>query len=160
MANLDEHLRDGNGLYLWGPNGRGKTGAAVVVAMEVRRRNRTALFVSASDLRRIVIDQVPFDNEQLMIDRAVEVDLLVLDDLGKGVQDDKAFGERLLDDLLRKRSAELRSTILTANMDPTTFRADYKASTVEVLKECMVAIEFRGADMRDAKRQSLLAAMA
>ena len=156
LSKLREMMTRGIGILLWGPNGRGKTGVAVVVCKEARRRGYTVLFSECGDLKRCVIERIAFDEDQSMLDRARSVDLLVLDDLGKGVQDRTGFGARLLDELIRHRNANQLATIITTNMDLEQLAEELKASTMHSLKECIIPAEIEGCDRRDEKKQHLL----
>lgn len=156
MSKLDEMLSRGIGMLLWGDNGRGKTGLSVVVCKEARRRGYTVLFTECADLKRCVIDRVPFDDDQTMLERARSVDLLVLDDLGKGVQDRTGFGARMLDELIRHRNANQLSTVITTNMGMAALKEELKPSTMHSLKECVVPAKIEGPDRRDETKQGLL----
>ena len=150
MDKLDDMIRRGVGLLLWGPNGRGKTCMAVVIGKEARRRGYTVLFGRASELKSMVIERAPFDSEQTMWSRMLSVDLLIVDDLGKGTQDSTGFGARLIDDLLRQRASERKVTILTTNMSPRDqIPAELKQSTMHTLKECVVPVHIAGPDRRE-----------
>lgn len=151
MAKLDEMVRRGIGLLLWGPNGRGKTCMAVVIGKEARRRGYTVLFGRASELKSMVIERAVFDADQSMWARMLSVDLLIVDDLGKGTQDSTGFGARLIDDLLRQRASERKVTILTTNMSPRDqMPQELKQSTMHTLKECVVPVHVAGPDRRDS----------
>ena len=156
FENFESYLAMGCGALLWGNNGCGKTGLAAVIAKMARRTKRVVLFVAAADLKRMVIDKEDFDESESMWDRACSVDVLVLDDLGKGTEDRTGFGMRLLDDLIRKRSAARKVTIITTNTNPDSLEDILKASTKETLKECMILFHVTGPDLR-AKGQARIA---
>ena len=83
-------------------------------------------------------------------------DLLVLDDLGKGVQDSTGFGARLLDELIRHRNANVRSTFITTNMNPRDqLSAELKKSTLHSLKECVIPVCVDGTDKRSGAPRAL-----
>jgi len=148
FENFETFLNAGIGAVLWGANGRGKTGMAVVIAKMARRASRLVLFLAASDLKRVVIDNEVFDEEQTIWERACAVDVLVIDDLGKGTEDRTGFGMRLVDDLIRKRSAAQKVTLITTNFCPEPLRAALKRSTMETLKECVTLFYVGGPDRR------------
>jgi DNA replication protein DnaC len=148
FENFETYLNMGCGALLWGNNGCGKTGIAALIAKMARRAKRVVLFVAAADLKRMVIDKDAFDESESMWDRACSVDLLVLDDLGKGTEDRTGFGMRLLDDLIRKRSAASKVTIITTNTNPDSLEEILKLSTKETLKECTIVFQVTGPDLR------------
>ena len=153
IRNLDAMYRSGVGIMLWGDNGRGKTSALAVIGKEFRRRGCTVLFTTAEGLRSSVLQKVNFDLEQTMWERAISVDVLILDDLGKEHRDQQGFGERLFEDLIRQRTAAKRVTLITTNMSPAQMQdpvTGYKVSMLKVMKESVTPIMAVGAtDFRD-----------
>lgn len=154
-----ERRRSGSGLLLWGTNGTGKTSAAVVVAKEFRRRGYPVLFVEAADLKRLVIEREMFDDDQTFWDRALNVDVLVLDDLGKGTQDTVGMGARIIDELIRHRNAHQLVTVITTNMDLVQLADELKQSSMASLKEHAMPIHVCGIDRRDAVAVGMAASL-
>lgn len=161
VSGADSMVASGYGMLLWGDNGRGKSGAAAAVVMELRRRGHTVLFLEAAKLKDYVIRNVEFDMDESVWERAQHVDVLVIDDLGKGTLDSKGFGERLLDELVRSRSANMRATFITSNMSPKRLleTGTLKKSTVESLKACTLPVKVSGDDLREQEQNELRAAM-
>lgn len=154
---MDEMWERGAGLFLWGPNGMGKTSASAVIGKEYRRRGRTVLFMACSEIKSAIIDKTAFDGDQRLWDRAKAVDVLLLDDLGKGVQDGTGFGLRALDELLRHRNAGKMVTFITTNMSPgKQLESELKTSTRHSLKECIVPVKFVGPDRREESKGELM----
>lgn len=151
MRNMDEVIAEGAGLIFWGPNGTGKSSASVVIAKEFRRRMKTVLFMETADLKRTVIERDHFDENETFWDRAKGVDVLILDDFGKGIMDSTGFGSSLFDELVRSRNSHKRVTIITANLPIMDWRVelDVKESTLQALKECTVPIEVTGPNRRE-----------
>lgn len=151
IDNVCEMASQGVGLLLHGDNGRGKTAAACLCLMEARRCGYTALFFESAKLKSVVINQVAFDDDQTLWDRVQTVDFLVLDDLWKGTTDSKGFGEDLLDELLRTRSANMRPTIITTNMGPVQALQSgaVKKSTFQSMRETTALVEVLGPNMRE-----------
>ena len=154
---LDEMLARGVGLLLNGKNGTGKSSAAIIALKEARRRGHTGLFIECATLRDIKFGNKGFGDEGALWDRMLAVDVLVLDDLGKGVQDREGAEERLLDELLRYRGSYRSTTILTTNMSEVPVRRGeesqlekyLKPSTLHMLKETSVSIQMVGQDLRE-----------
>lgn len=150
----------GAGLFLWGPNGTGKTSAVVVLAKAYRRIGSAVLFMAAADLKRMVIENEHFDEEETYWDRASKVSVLVIDDLGKGTQDSTGYGASLIDELIRTRNANKLVTFITSNISPKMLTDEedglgLKDSTVHTLKECTIAVKVRGEDKRIERKDSL-----
>ena len=131
---------------------------AVVLALAFRRRGHPVLFVEAADLKRLVIEREMFDEEQTFWDRAMNVDVLVLDDLGKGTQDSTGLGARLLDELIRHRNANMLVTIMTTNMNIGQLEKELKLSSMASLKEHALAVHVCGIDRRDAVASEMASA--
>lgn len=155
IKDIDGHLDRGEGFLLWGDNGGGKTSAASVIAKEVRRTGASVLYVTAEHLRQSVLEKEEFTEGQLLIDRAREVDFLLLDDLGKDHPGQTGFTERLFEELIRERSSEVRTTFATTNYTLDRIRTRYKVSMIEVMKETMVAIHVDAPNQRDGAQEIL-----
>lgn len=158
LQDLDANLDAGIGLFLHGPNGPGKTSAMVVILKSVQRRlGRTALFLHSAQLKNIVFGRVMFTEDQSLWDRAMEVDFLLVDDLGKGVEDSKGAWQRVFDDLVRQRAANQKATGLTANVGPKELRGQnmVKTSTLAAMEECIVPIKVRAPNQRAGAMQEL-----
>lgn len=154
IKNIDVMFSRGLGLLLWGANGCGKTSMAAIIAKEYRRRYKTVLFIEAAKLKALVSNKTHFDEDQTYWERAHAVDVLVLDDLGKGVKDSKEFGERLIDELIRTRNGNMSVTIVTTNAvlrgEGETLSGILKPSTMHSLKEHVIPVHVRGEDRRNA----------
>lgn len=152
MRGLLDMRRRGLGLLLWGPNGTGKTSLAVVVAKEFRRQFNTVLYVAAADLKRLVAAKEHFDEDETYWQRAIGVDVLLLDDFGKGSQDSKGFGKSIVDELIRERNAAQRVTIITTNLSldsglengDMSLRKYLMVSTMDSLKEHVIPVQMEG----------------
>lgn len=154
---LDEMKAKGIGLLMYGQNGRGKSGMAACIAKEFRRRGYTVLWVEAADLKRLVVDKEYFDEDETVWDRAFGVDVLILDDFGKGVIDGTGFGARLFDELIRGRNSRQRVTLITTNSHPDDMRDELELlpSTMATLKEHIVPLEVIGPDLREDANRSV-----
>lgn len=160
IRQMEEMRLRGLGLLLWSGNGTGKTSIAAIIAKEYRRRFNTVLFIEAANLKSLVINSESFDEDETYWQRAMAVDVLVLDDLGKGVQDRTGFGERLIDELIRTRNANQLVTIITTNAiikgKDESLTDVLKASTIHSLKEHVMAVYVRGEDKRDAISEQVI----
>lgn len=162
IRKMEDMVEEGAGFILFGPNSVGKTCASVVLAKEMRRRGNTVLFMEAADLKHQVIERENFDEDETYWDRAKAVDVLVLDDFGKGIQDSTGFGASIFDELIRSRNARRLVTIITSNLAPSSWEKELalKTSTMHSLKECTVPVRASGSDRRKesaGKLQALLA---
>lgn len=106
-------------LYLWGPTGVGKTGAAVGALAALGAEGRTALFTEVRDLLRHLrtsyADMATFASERdRRWDSLVDVEVLVLDDIGAERATDWTI--ETIGQLVAIRHARLRRTIVTSNL--------------------------------------------
>lgn len=164
LRDIEGMLDRGTGLLLWGPNGHGKTSAAVLVAMEARRRGASVLFVQAETLRQGVLEKAMFSGEKSLMERAREVDFLLLDDLGKEHTGETGFTERLFENLIRERCSQRRVTFVTTNLStktsdkpnaPVSLRTRYIPSMLEVMREAMYPVMLRAHNWRDRAQQDM-----
>jgi DNA replication protein DnaC len=158
VSKLDSQVAAGAGLLLYGNNGRGKTAALVWLAMQARRRGYTALYVETAKLKQYKIERTAFSDSESMWERALDVDVLVLDDLGKGVSDSKGFMQELVDELIRTRGAHLRTTLISTNIEPAKLvNEDFlKKSTLAMMQEMVVFLHVSGEDLRARTRVQLV----
>lgn len=142
--------RGGWGVILCGSNGVGKTCAAILLLKRARSIGRSCLFIETSEYIKALLKNIMFDGNESLSDRALAVDLLVLDDFGKeGVKiDGGAWAGREIEDLLRIRNARLRSTIITTNWMPDHWASVFGKSMTSILTESMGIIEINGEDRR------------
>jgi DNA replication protein DnaC len=108
----------GGGLLFWGPVGTGKTHLAVGIFRELTLRKGAACrFVDygnlLQDLRRSFSKAT--GDSALMLP-LVEVELLVIDEMGKGRGTE--WEETVLDDLISRRYNAGKTTLCTTNFDP------------------------------------------
>ena len=159
VSKIDDAISRGYGMMLWGKNDTGKTSAAVVLAKEARRRGHSVMFVSAGEYLTQVIEGVVFNDATTMAQRCREVDLLILDDLGKEIERVGSVGSiaanRMFEDLLRTRYGSLKSTVITANISPALITERYGESFIGVLRDSVTAVEVIGPSQREAGREAM-----
>jgi len=152
-------LKKGYGMILWGNNGVGKTAAAAACLKQARLHGATGMFITTNQFIMDTIARTPFDDAHSVHQRAKSVDLLVIDDLGKESVDlsaSKDTVEAMLEDLLRSRSAEMKSTIITSNLAPETMEAKFGQSLMRVMQEANPLIEMRGPSKRNEGQRELV----
>jgi len=162
VRSMGAFTKSGAGFLLWGPNGRGKSAIAALLMMEARRQGHTGLWMPVASLKDAAFNDVRYDSSTRLIQRARDVMVLVLDDLGKGVQDSKGAGARLLDELIRDRASHFRVTHITTNMSPiqkagfSQIEEELKASTLHAMRDRIVNLLIDGEDLRMDGRRAIL----
>lgn len=149
MTDLDAQFEGGWGMFIYGPNGVGKTHASCAMLKEVTKRGYSSYCILADELKVAFIDGARFDKDNSVIDRVRSVDFLLIEDLGKEYSGKgSGFAELCFENLLRKRCREMRPTFITTNLSRSAFFDRYKESAASLAQECMVAVEMTGQDRR------------
>lgn len=151
-------LAKGIGLFLWGPNGSGKSYvSAALCKMAWSEFRVTSYCITAADLKECWINDRPAHegSEETVTSRTEKARLLVIDDLGKEHRAASGFAETRFGQLLRSRSRQKRTTIITANMTPKEFSEVYGPSTAQLSKECLFPVKLSAEDVRDRLRAGI-----
>lgn len=99
---------------LVGGAGTGKTSLAVCLMLsKIEAGKRTAFFVDAADLALARMQWAIGRGEAPIVERALEADVLVIDDLGA---EPITSGNRTLAELVRKREANDAHTVITTGL--------------------------------------------
>lgn len=108
------------GLLIWGKPSSGKSAAAAILAKEARKRYKTAMFITIWDLRESLFNHAMFVSGQSLMQRAKEVDFLVLDGLDKADAEAKAKAFNLveIERLINSRAQQHRLTVVTSRVSP------------------------------------------
>lgn len=115
--NFKDRLKTGSGLILCGGVGTGKTHLAIGIAHEVLAMNLSPVFTSVMSAVRAVKETYRRDHdltERQAIDRFVEPDLLILDEVG--VQFGSDTEKLILFEIINGRYEEMRPTIVISNL--------------------------------------------
>ncbi|MGI8623391.1 MAG: ATP-binding protein [Solirubrobacteraceae bacterium] len=150
VADLDEHLDAGRGLWLMGDVGTGKTTLAMLVSKATLERRRTVAIYSLprllSELRKTFSDSSDLSYLGLL-DSLTSVDLLHLDDVGT-----ERSNEWVLEQLyaiVNARYEEQRAIVLTTNLQPDALAEQITERTASRLTEmCGDPLPLFGEDNR------------
>jgi DNA replication protein DnaC len=120
-ARVADWLEGDRWLYLWGPTGRAKTGAAVGALAALVTAGQSGLFTDVRDLlshlrtRYADISAFAASVPDRRWESLAEVDVLVLDDIGAERRTD--WTVETLGQLIAHRHRRLLRTIVTSNLD-------------------------------------------
>ena len=152
IDNLEENLRIGHSLFLFGDVGTGKSHLAFSVYNEAKKRHFSAIFNTVSNLmnrldKAFVNKEAEFDLLELL----KIADLLVLDDLGVEVEN-KRSKERLYEIIVGRYNSR-KATIITTNLRNQNEMIQWLGARVfDRLLESSTFIEFSGKSYRWVKR--------
>ena len=131
-----------------GPFGTGKTGLAVCILRAFLAKLRPALLWTAPDLltRIKATYREDGEGEEALLRRLVEVDLLVLDDLGAERASD--WQREKLYQVLNGRMASERETVFTSNGDADALRSVLGERILERIEFRCMPIDLTGRNLR------------
>jgi DNA replication protein DnaC len=137
----------GQGLYLWGNYGRGKSALAAVFCKEwLGNTGQPCYWIRHQQYASILFDK-PMYNDLYTVEEWCEtVYLLVIDEFQ--VRDNVAFKETAIEELIRRRADKKQCTIITSNVTPTDLKEKFPALNA-VLEECVVKVKIDGPDLRE-----------
>ena len=148
IKNIETHFDMGTGIVLGGPHGSGKSGAAVIVAKEVLQRGCSALFMEEAALVGAVIENTMFDDTFTMKERAMDVALLVVDDLGLSAQTEN---NHIIENIVKHRVHRRLVTIITTNLIKDEYLKRYM-TLASAMREAAIPIYCSGVDWREGIR--------
>lgn len=149
IAELPRWVDEGFGLLLYGPASHGKTAATSVVFKMAASWCYRCFFIRAADLCQAVRDKEKFNESHSVLQRARDVDVLFLDDVGKEESESLSFHHRIISEMIRHRTDEILPTFITSNLDGAKdIEKIYTASFVEVLTAHFRAVQVEGHNYR------------
>jgi DNA replication protein DnaC len=153
---LPDMMGRGVGLYLYSEeNGTGKTAISVIIAKEALRCGYTVFFEESSRLKSCIMNKNVFEEGLSIEDRVKQVDLLILDDIGKEYRTASGYAESSIESLIRDRVQKMRTTVITGNVVPKNLQSIYSDDFAALLKESMIPISVVGHDFRAEKAVEL-----
>lgn len=138
-----------NGIVMKGGTGLGKTHLSLSIAKEVIGKGYSVIYGSAPDLFRKAEQEQFGRSDGNTIDMLLDVDLLILDDVG--AEFESKFYNSVLYNIVNNRMNAARPTIISTNMDFGELLARYGERIVSRLKT-MDDLTFVGTDIRFLRR--------
>lgn len=137
IENLDENLRTGRGVWLFGGVGTGKTSLAMLVSKSALEAGRTVAVYSLPRLLAEIRRTYDADPGQIsyvdFVDRLTSVDLLHLDDLGAEKRTDWVLEQ--LYAIVNERYEGQRALVVTSNLNDDELKDQLGDRTVSRLVE-------------------------
>ena len=144
-------------LLLYGNTGLGKTFLCNCIAKDLLDKGRSVLYLTAPKLFRIV-EECRFNRNESeepdeMLDATVEVDLLILDDLG--TEFPTVLTSAALFDLINQRLLSKKSTVISTNLSPPELQSHYSDRINSRFYGYYNVIKFFGEDIRIIKKYGI-----
>ena len=149
VSDIDARLDDGDGLWLEGDVGTGKTTLAMLVSRAALDVGRSVAIYSVPRLLAAIRSTFDADSEGSyvdFVDRLTRVDLLHLDDLG--AERSNSWVLEQLYAIVNARYEDERSILITTNLPLDELGEQVTPRTVSRLKEMCDVLPLYGADAR------------
>jgi DNA replication protein DnaC len=154
--NIEKHIEDGMGLYLYGPTGVGKTHLAqAALTYILEKHTLSGLFVTADRYTDMIYDEIrnngelpeSYSDPNLLKYLRRMFDIVVLDGLGSE-RSSKEFTRNSLVTLVDNRYEQKLVTIITSVMPPQELGRNYGKKLPSILQESCFFIQVDGVDHR------------
>lgn len=139
-----------NSVYLFGPRGCGKTGLLSPVFMGMARSGLDCLFAHYLTFMRMIRQGYQDGDANAKIDRAIDVDVLFIDDLGQSGRGESEtdHSRMVIQDIIYYRHAEERATFITSNLTPAHMQNQFAEETWQRVDEMSVTCAMNGKTLR------------
>lgn len=149
VRKLEEHLRAGEGLWLFGDVGTGKTSLAMLVSQQALDAGHSVAIYSLPRLLAEIRDTFDADSEDsyvAFLDRLASVDLLHIDDVG--AERTSPWVLEQLYAIVNARYEEERAVLITTNLERDALAEQITERTVSRLEEMCEILPLFGEDRR------------
>ena len=139
-------------LLLFGRPGLGKTHLSAAIAREVSGKGFSVVYDTAGHVfERFEAQKFGRDEAERDVERVLNCDLLILDDLGTELT--TAFVQSALYQILNSRLLEKRSTIVSTNLMPEAIGQRYSPQIASRIEGEYQLLPFVGEDIRTLKKK-------
>lgn len=149
IDNMEAHLENGVGVFLYGSTGLAKTGIASIILMEAIKRRHTGYFTTLDQCVNLYAggwkdEKIKEQYQELILD----TDVLVLDEVGNEPRTNINLVGSCFNDVVRRRANNLQTTVITSNLFFKKLKDVYGEEVYSILHECTIPFEFNGIDFR------------
>ena len=149
MDELGKWSDKGIGLYLYGPNGTGKSFWLSMIAKRACIQNKSVYFCSLEHFLKMIIDSQEDDDIKDDLEFIKNCDLLCIDEIEKVYKPSRelSFAEIIFDDLFRSRSNNKKAVCCTSNLPQKDLQVHGK-HLISLFAETMVPVHLENTDFR------------
>lgn len=153
IRNIHRNYKKGRGIFFYGSNGVGKTELASITLIEAYRARYKCKYTTLNLLTPIgVRSGYDEDIKAEYFGYYLNVDFLVIDEIGKEQQGEKKANITVLEEVMRHRDMAKLPTILITNLIPQDFRERYGESIYSLIFARFIDIGITGEDKRKTVR--------
>ena len=139
-------------LLLFGRPGLGKTHLSAAIAREVSGKGFSVVYDTAGHIfERFEAQKFGRDEAERDVERVLNCDLLILDDLGSEMT--TSFVQSALYQIVNTRQMERRSTIISTNLTPGELARRYTPQIASRIEGEYTLLPFAGEDIRKLKKE-------
>lgn len=154
LSQIDDHIREGRGVYIHGNPGVGKSSVASIIGMVLCSMGRPVYFTSLWELVRDVKEQRTYRDDVSVLERCRTVDNLILDGVRpEDFRDKFFFDSNDIMGLLQSRTSRCLLTVLTSRLKPQEIVSEAMPDQVKELLKVTRVIPFlvEGKDLREER---------
>ena len=149
LENIDNCIKKGQGLVLYGEYSSGKSGIAALCMKAAINYGHIGFWVRCLDITADKIEKNMFDENTSVYDRCLEVPILVIDEVI--IKKNVAYSEILLEEVIRHRIDDVKTTIITSNHTLKDLE-DRHPALMAALSESCFPINVKGWDYRKSEK--------
>jgi hypothetical protein len=153
--NIGWNMDQGIGLYLYGPNGTGKSLMASILLRRTLASGYSGHWTSFHEMRSAKTNTWKDEGRSEWFNRKIlATSVLVIDDPGQEGKTEKSleYSRTILDEVIRHRMQASLVTIITSNQTPENFRLLYGGAVDSLIQERMIPVSVPGEDYRPNMR--------
>ena len=149
LSDLESNIENGKGIFLYGSTGLAKTGLGCIVLMEAIKLRKTCYFITLDECVDLYAGGWKDEEKrERFTDIVLDVDVLLIDEVGNEGRINNTLVGSCLNDVLRKRNNNMLTTSLTSNLYFDKMKTIYGDEVYSILTECTIPVEFKGIDFR------------